>query len=113
MQLSKIALGILATVTVGLSAAQAADRPRDLGIEIGVLHTGTNNAITDVKGVKVGQVTLVDEKKGMHTGVTAIVPHDGNIFKEYFFATSTTKKTSNFCFKFILCKKESIVFWSH
>lgn len=81
MQLSKIALGILATVTVGLSATQAADRPRDLGIEIGVLHTGTNNAITDVKGVKVGQVTLVDEKKGMHTGVTAIVPHDGNIFK--------------------------------
>lgn len=56
-------------------------RPRELGISFGVLPTGKNNAITDVKGVKVGQVTLIDDKKGMRTGVTAIVPHTDNIFK--------------------------------
>ena len=56
-------------------------RPRELGISFGVLPTGKNNAITDVKGVKVGQVTLIDDKKGMRTGVTAIVPHENNIFQ--------------------------------
>ena len=82
MQLSKIAAGVLmAAAMTASSMTLAADRPRDMGIEIGVLHPGTNNAITDVKGVLVGQVTLVDEKKGMHTGVTAIVPHTDNIFK--------------------------------
>ena len=82
MQLSKIAAGVLmAAAMTASSITLAADRPRDMGIEIGVLHPGTNNAITDVKGVLVGQVTLVDDKKGMHTGVTAIVPHTDNIFK--------------------------------
>ena len=56
-------------------------RPREWGISFGVLPTGTYNAITDVKGVKVGQVTLIDDAKGMRTGVTAILPHDGNIFQ--------------------------------
>ena len=70
MKLTKIAAGILMAATLTASSlALAADRPRDMGIEIGVLHPGANNAITDVKGVLVGQVTLVDEKKGMHTGV--------------------------------------------
>lgn len=56
-------------------------RPRELGISFGIFKTGLNNAITDVKGVKVGQVTLIDDSKGMRTGVTAIVPHSGNIFQ--------------------------------
>ena len=56
-------------------------RARELGIEFGVFKTGTYNAITDVKGLTVGQVTLKDESVGMHTGVTAIVPHPNNIFK--------------------------------
>ena len=56
-------------------------RARELGIEFGVLKTGTHNAITDVKGLTVGQVTLKDDAIGMHTGVTAIVPHPNNIFK--------------------------------
>ncbi|HIU37098.1 MAG TPA: P1 family peptidase, partial [Candidatus Aphodousia faecigallinarum] len=56
-------------------------RPRELGISFGILPTGKNNAITDVEGVKVGQVTLIDDQKGMRTGVTAIVPHTENIFK--------------------------------
>lgn len=82
MKKTAMAAVMAALMTVCTAAvADAGDRPRDMGIEIGVLKTGTNNAITDVKGVLVGQVTLVDEKKGMHTGVTAIVPHTDNIFK--------------------------------
>lgn len=55
-------------------------RARDYGIEIGVLRTGKLNAITDVEGVKVGQVTF-HQTDGVHTGVTAILPHEGNIFQ--------------------------------
>lgn len=55
-------------------------RARDYGIEIGVLRTGKLNAITDVAGVKVGQVTF-HQPDGVHTGVTAILPHDENIFQ--------------------------------
>jgi len=55
-------------------------RARDYGIEIGILHTGTNNAITDVPGVKVGQVTTI-KGDSINTGVTAIIPHSDNIFQ--------------------------------
>jgi len=55
-------------------------RPRDYGIEIGVLKPGENNAITDVEGVQVGHFTL-NKGKNIRTGVTAILPHDGNIFQ--------------------------------
>lgn len=54
-------------------------RARDYGIEIGVLMPGPNNAITDVAGVKVGHVTLI-KGNNIRTGVTAIIPHNGNIF---------------------------------
>jgi D-aminopeptidase len=54
-------------------------RARDYGIEIGVLKPGPNNAITDVPGVKVGHVTLI-AGDNVRTGVTAILPHDGNVF---------------------------------
>ncbi len=55
-------------------------RTRDYGIKIGILQPGRLNAITDVPGVKVGHVTII---KGdtVNTGVTAILPHDGNIFQ--------------------------------
>ena len=56
-------------------------RARDYGIEIGILRTGACNAITDVPGVKVGQVT-VKEGDSVKTGVTAILPYDGNIFQQ-------------------------------
>jgi len=56
-------------------------RARDYGIEIGILRTGSFNAITDVPGVKVGHVTL-KEGDSVKTGVTAILPHDGNIFQQ-------------------------------
>ena len=55
-------------------------RARSLGIPCGYLNTGKNNAITDVPGVKVGHYTLSGE--GINTGVTAILPHDGNLFQE-------------------------------
>ncbi len=55
-------------------------RTRDLGIHIGVLPTGPNNAITDVAGVKVGHVTLI-ERENVRTGVTAVIPHAGNLFQ--------------------------------
>lgn len=61
-------------------------RLRDYGIVIGSMKTGERNSITDVKGVKVGHVTLADGK--IQTGVTAIMPHGGNIFKEKVMAVS-------------------------
>ena len=66
------------------SSAQAADqrpRARDAGITFGVLPTGPLNAITDVAGVKVGQVTII-EGKSIRTGVTAILPHSGNLYQD-------------------------------
>jgi D-aminopeptidase len=56
-------------------------RLRDLGIVPGRLPTGALNAITDVAGVRVGHVTLI-EGDAMRTGVTAIVPHSGSMFRE-------------------------------
>jgi len=56
-------------------------RAREVGISPGVLTPGKLNAITDVEGVKVGHVTLI-EGKDIRTGVTAIIPHSGNPFAE-------------------------------
>ncbi|WP_369903389.1 P1 family peptidase [Bacillus manliponensis] len=61
-------------------------RIRDYGVKIGILDTGYYNSITDVEGVTVGHVTLSD--KDMQTGVTAILPHQGNVFKEKLIASS-------------------------
>ncbi|MFL6274016.1 MAG: P1 family peptidase [Blastocatellia bacterium] len=56
-------------------------RARDVGLRIGVLPTGPLNAITDVAGVMVGQTT-VSRGNNIRTGVTAILPHGGNLFRE-------------------------------
>ncbi|WP_313892095.1 P1 family peptidase [Psychrobacillus sp.] len=61
-------------------------RIRDYGVQIGRLETGKYNAITDVAGITVGQVTL--SEGNMQTGVTAIIPHPGNTFKEKLIASS-------------------------
>ena len=62
-------------------------RIRDLGISIGDYPTGTNNAITDVPGVLVGHSTIMrDEPRIARTGVTMIVPRDGNIESDHAFA---------------------------
>jgi D-aminopeptidase len=64
-------------------------RLRDLGIDCGRLPAGAYNAITDVAGVRVGYVTLISGEGMMRegvgpvrTGVTAILPHGGNLFRE-------------------------------
>ena len=74
----------LVALALGARAQQASEprvRARDLGIQPGVLPTGKLNAITDVEGVKVGHVTL-RIGDSVRTGVTAILPHDGNIFQQ-------------------------------
>lgn len=58
----------------------AQGRIRDFGIEPGIFRTGKYNAITDVPGVKVGQVTII-KGNDIRTGVTAIIPHEGNLFR--------------------------------
>ena len=64
--------------------ASAKDEPRvrarELGVAPGIFNPGTNNAITDVAGVRVGQVTLI-EGDTVRTGVTAILPHPGNAYR--------------------------------
>jgi D-aminopeptidase len=75
-----IALIFLVLVTSTTCIAQE-KRLRDYGINIGIFETGRNNAVTDVAGVKVGHVTLI-EGDSVRTGVTAILPHEGNIFQE-------------------------------
>jgi len=66
---------------VVLGQTETRPRVRDLGVNVGVLPTGALNAITDVAGVKVGQTTLI-RGDNIRTGVTAILPHGGNLYKE-------------------------------
>jgi D-aminopeptidase len=58
-------------------------RPRasDLGLKVGILPTGALNAITDVPGVQVGHTTII-RGDNIRTGVTAILPHSGNLYRE-------------------------------
>jgi D-aminopeptidase len=56
-------------------------RARELGIAPGILPVGKWNAITDVDGVRVGHVTLI-EGQDIRTGVTAVLPHGGNLFQD-------------------------------
>ncbi|HLA13890.1 MAG TPA: P1 family peptidase, partial [Gemmatimonadaceae bacterium] len=58
--------------------AQGRPRARDIGVAPGVFSTGPLNAITDVAGVLVGQVTIIDGDS-VRTGITAIRPHPGNL----------------------------------
>ncbi|NII25177.1 P1 family peptidase [Pseudoflavitalea sp. X16] len=61
--------------------SHAQKRARDYGIHIGVMKPGQWNAITDVPGIKVGHTTLI-KGDSIRTGVTAILPYDGNIFQQ-------------------------------
>lgn len=74
-----LAIGSLAWIAAGPLHAQERPRVRELGLVIGHLPPGPLNAITDVDGVLVGQVTLV-EGDSIRTGVTAIRPHPGDVF---------------------------------
>ena len=73
-------LGLLIIMT-SPAESQHRPRPREAGISFGILPTGPLNAITDVAGVRVGQVTLI-EGANVRTGVTAILPHGGNLYQD-------------------------------
>lgn len=81
-KLTALLLLLIMTSLHGSSAnMQNRPRARELGITVGVLPTGTLNAITDVDGVLVGHTTIV-RGDNIRTGVTAILPHSGNLFRE-------------------------------
>ena len=75
-----ILLSVLFALSLN-SVAQERGRARDFGIEPGILTPGKENAITDVEGVTVGHKTLIIGDS-IRTGVTVIMPHQGNIFRE-------------------------------
>ena len=68
---------------LNMTAVVSAQKPRirDIGIKIGILPTGEWNGITDVEGVMVGHTTLITGDS-IRTGVTVILPHSGNMFRE-------------------------------
>src|SRR6185437_12540570 len=74
-------LTILAMTAASNALGAQRARARDLGVKPGVFPTGALNAITDVAGVRVGQTTVI-EGDSVRTGVTAILPHGGNLFTD-------------------------------
>ncbi len=77
-RLAALLLGLSSLPAIAQEAPRA--RARDLGVAPGIFAPGAHNAITDVAGVRVGQVTLVEGDK-VRTGVTAILPHAGNAWR--------------------------------
>jgi D-aminopeptidase len=75
------ALALTAPSTHSGQPSSERPRARDLGIAPGALQPGPLNAITDVDGVRVGHVTLIEGGR-VRTGVTAVLPHAGNLFAE-------------------------------
>ena len=76
-----IAVAAMAVGMTGVAGGQERTTPRALGVRLGVLAPGPLNAITDVAGVRVGHVTIVEDTV-VNTGVTAVVPHGGNLFQQ-------------------------------
>lgn len=74
-------LAMLASAGAAPAGDETRPRARDLGMVVGILPPGELNAITDVDGVKVGHATVI-EGDDVRTGVTAILPHGGNLFRE-------------------------------
>ncbi|MBB5279143.1 D-aminopeptidase [Pacificimonas flava] len=80
MKLKRSILVMAAALGAFASTPAPAQRAREAGVVIGILDPGPLNAITDVDGVQVGHVTI-REGRDINTGVTAILPHDGNPFR--------------------------------
>ena len=74
-----LTLSLLALLTLPTAIHAQRARARDLRVKPGVFPTGRYNAITDVPGVRVGHATLI-QGDSIRTGVTAILPHEGNLF---------------------------------
>ena len=75
------ACALAAAVAVAPPQPEARPRARDVGVVIGTLAPGPLNAITDVGGVRVGHTTVI-RGETIRTGVTAVLPHGGNLFQE-------------------------------
>jgi D-aminopeptidase len=76
------ALCLLTAIVLAAPAlAVPPQRARELGVVPGIFKPGAQNAITDVAGVRVGHTTVI-EGEWVRTGVTAVLPHGGNLFTE-------------------------------
>src|SRR5206468_4277137 len=78
-----VAASLLLASSVSAQSANSNRRPRasDLGLKVGILPAGPLNAITDVAGVGVGHTTIISGDN-VRTGVTAVLPHSGNLFRD-------------------------------
>src|SRR5436305_1478802 len=85
LPMAKLILSLVALLIGTLNAQNTSlnKRPRapELGIKVGVLPAGPLDAITDVAGVGVGQTTII-QGDNIRTGVTAVLPHSGNLYRE-------------------------------
>jgi D-aminopeptidase len=72
---------LVGSIVWAQGAGEERPRARDLGIEPGVFQPGPLDAITDVTGVRVGHTTIVTGD-AVRTGVTAVLPHGGNLFQD-------------------------------
>jgi D-aminopeptidase len=79
------AIATLSLISTFAAAQNVTPNPRprasDLGLKVGILPTGALNAITDVPGVEVGHTTII-RGDNIRTGVTAVLPHSGNLYRE-------------------------------
>jgi D-aminopeptidase len=75
------ALLLAGFVSAQTTTSNARPRASDLGLKVGILPTGPLNAITDVAGVEVGHTTIISGNN-IRTGVTAVLPHSGNLYRE-------------------------------
>src|SRR5215471_93808 len=81
LYLAASVLALPAAAQTTTNKTDARPRARDLGLTFGLYSPGPQNSITDVNGVLVGQVTLI-QGDNVRTGVTAIRPHPGNLFQD-------------------------------
>ena len=81
MKALPIALALGLTMAGELPGKNERPRAGDIGLKVGILPSGPLNAITDVAGVRVGHSTII-RGDDVRTGVTAILPHGGNLFRE-------------------------------
>ncbi|UCH11321.1 MAG: P1 family peptidase [Fidelibacterota bacterium] len=83
LQIPELFWLLLSSLIIACSVTAQSERPRarDIGLTPGILPPGPLNAITDVVGVQVGHSTLI-KGEAVRTGVTAILPHGGNLFRE-------------------------------
>ena len=83
LKLARLVFAVIVGLLTLTDSSHGQNRPRarDVGLKVGVLPTGQLNAITDVQGVLVGHTTLI-RGDNVRTGVTAILPHSGNLFRE-------------------------------